>query len=295
MAMNVLITGAASGFGRLTTVALAQRDYNVFATMRGLSGPRTEAANSLTEETASLPGSVSAYDLDVTSDASVSRTVSDILNDHGHIDVVINNAGIIGVGFLEVFGLDQLQRLVDVNVYGAMRVNNAVLPSMRKRASGLLVQITSVVAGYTLPFGAAYAASKAMAERIAEGYRYDLSSLGIDSVILQPGAYPTEIMNKMVAPSHPELLQEYAAAAPIVEKFSENYPNLAFGNSPPNPQFVADTLVQLIETPAGKRPLRTVADAKVGHLAESVNACLRDIQNKLMHELEVSELAQVQP
>lgn len=291
--MNVLITGSASGFGRLTTVALAQRGYNVFATMRGLSGPRAEAAKSLVEETGGVSGHVSAYDLDVTSDESVAAAVSDILGDHGHIDVVVNNAGIVGMGVLEVFGLEQLQRLVDVNVYGAMRVNNAVLPSMRKRGSGLLVQITSVVAGYTLPFAAAYAASKAMAERIAEGYRYDLSSLGIDSVILQPGAYPTEIMNKMVAPSHPELMQEYASVGPIAARFSENYRNLVFGSSPPNPEFVAESLVHLIETPAGARPLRTVADARVGHLAESVNATLGDIQSKLMHELDVSELAQV--
>lgn len=291
--MNVLITGAASGFGRLTALSLAKRGYTVFATMRGQSGPRAEAAGSLTEEAEKLSGSIFVYDLDVTSDESVNDAVSDILSNHEHIDVVINNAGIFGMGFLEVFGLEQLQKLVDVNVYGAVRVNNAVLPSMRKRASGLLIQITSVVTGYTLPFCAAYAASKAMAERIAEGYRYDLSSFGIDSVILQPGAYPTEIVNKVIEPSHPELMQEYAAVAPVTEKFSENYSRFAYGDDPPNPQFVADKLVRLIETPAGSRPLRTVADARIGGIAETVNACLADTQKKVLHDLDISELAQV--
>jgi len=294
MKYNILITGAASGFGRLSTISLLKNGYTVFATLRDMGSRRAEAADSLRNDASGLPGELHIYEMDVTDDSSVTSAVSSVLDSHGNIDVVVNNAGMFGAGINEVFGLEQLQKLMDVNVYGGIRVNNAVLPTMRKQKSGLLVQVTSTTACYSLPTCASYIATKAAAERIAEGNRYELSPLGIDSVILQPGAYPTEIMEKLMPPAHPELMSEYASAAPYIEKFSQNYRDYAFSEPPPDPQFVADTLVRLIETPAGERPLRTVADAKVPHLAEAVNSALSEIQQKIMTDLDIAELSQVQ-
>jgi len=106
--------------------------------------------------------------------------------------VVVNNAGIGITGLLESFTIEQAKQQFDVNVFGVLRVNGAVMPSMRKQGSGLIIQISSGLGRVVIPFLGIYTASKFAIEAVAEVYHYELKQLGIESVIIQPGAYPTD-------------------------------------------------------------------------------------------------------
>src|SRR5207247_4739707 len=116
------------------------------------------------------------------------------------------------------FAVEQVQELFDVNVFGALRVNRAVLPHMRARGSGLLLQIGSVLGRVMWPLTGVYAATKHALEAISESYRYDLAPLGIDSVIVEPGAYPTEMSRgSLLMPSDRARAKEYGAAGRPIE------------------------------------------------------------------------------
>src|SRR3954447_8709607 len=124
----VFVTGCSSGFGRLTAELLATEGYRVFATMRDSATRNAVAAADLD----GTPG-IRVLDMDVTSEASVAAAVASALDDAGHIDSVVNNAGLANFGLTEAFTPDQWKQLFDINLFGCVRVNRAVLPSMRRR------------------------------------------------------------------------------------------------------------------------------------------------------------------
>ena len=134
---TILITGSNSGFGRLTAETLARQGHNVYASMRESAGKNATAAAELKELAAASNLNLTVVDLDITDDGSVEQAVNDILDISGFIDVVINNAGILSQGPLEGYTADQVYRQFDANVFSVLRVNRAVLPSMRERRSGL--------------------------------------------------------------------------------------------------------------------------------------------------------------
>src|SRR6266404_4581732 len=166
----VLITGSSTGFGRLFTETLARKGHTVFATMRDLGGRNAKNASEIRAlvEKESLP--IHVLELDVTNDASVERAVDAAIAKSGRIDVAINNAGYYLSGLEEAVTTEQAQRLMDTNFLGPVRVNRAVLPS----------------AGF-------YCASKFALEALAESYSYELAAQGIESVIVEPGAYETPV------------------------------------------------------------------------------------------------------
>jgi NAD(P)-dependent dehydrogenase (short-subunit alcohol dehydrogenase family) len=147
----VLITGSSTGFGRLFTKTLAGKGHTVFATMRDPGGRNAKNASEIgtLAEKDSLP--IHVLELDVTDDASVERTVDAAVGKAGRIDVAINNAGYYLSGLAEAVTTEQAQRLMDTNFLGAVRVNRAVLPHMRRQRSGVLMHISSA-AGLLLPW-----------------------------------------------------------------------------------------------------------------------------------------------
>ena len=135
---------------------------------------------------------------------------------------------------------------------------------MRAQGSGLLVHLSSLIARVTMPFMTPYSASKAAVESIAEGTRYELSGLGVDSVLVEPGAFPTDLMKGAVFPTDAATVAAYGPIAGIPQKMGEGLGALFSSPNAPRPQDVADTVLRLIETPAGSRPLRTTVG---GHTA----------------------------
>src|SRR5229473_367577 len=164
----VLITGSSTGFGRLFTETLARKGHTVFATMRDLGGRNAKNASEIRTlaQKDSLP--IHVLELDVTDDASVARAVDAAVAKAGRIDVAINNAGYVVSGLAEAVTTEQAQRLMDTNFLGAVRVNRAVLPHMRRQRSGVLIHISSAAGRIIAPSMGFYCASKFALEAIVE-------------------------------------------------------------------------------------------------------------------------------
>lgn len=197
-------------------------------------------------------------ELDVSDDQSVNQGISSILRDAGHLDAVVNNAGIVGLGSIEAFSIEQTQAMFNTNVFGPIRVIQAVLPSMRKRKSGLIIQIASVGGRVYLPFHGIYNSTKWAVELIAEGLNYELASYGIDSVIIEPGAFNTEIMGKFAAPDKTEIDEEYVEFNKGKEIMFGGMMETITADDAPGPVWIADAIKKLVDMPAGERPIRTV-------------------------------------
>ncbi|HWO73957.1 MAG TPA: SDR family oxidoreductase, partial [Dehalococcoidia bacterium] len=250
----VLVTGCSSGFGELIAKTCAHAGHNVFATMRDLGGRNAAAAGALAAWARDERLQVTLLEMDVADSASVRGAVEQVFASAGRVDVVVNNAGIAAGGPLEAFDIEQMQALYDVNVWGPLRVDKAVLPQMRERRSGLLIHVTSTL-GRILPFsGGLYPASKWAAEGLAESLHYQLKPFGVDVAILEPGSFPTPAVSKAMRPNDKAVAEAYAAVPPVARRAAEVPPDY----KPPDPQEVADAVLRLIEMPAGKRPLRTV-------------------------------------
>ena len=279
---NVVITGSNSGFGRLTAETLAKGGHSVYATMREAGGRNAAAAKELQ---ALAGGKVQVVELDVTSDASVQKAIDAIAaKTGGAIDVVFNNAGRFSMGIQEAFKVEEVQALFETNVFGPMRVNRAVLPHLRKRRQGLLVYTSSVAGRFSVPCMGTYSASKYALEALADAQRDELASLGIDVVLIEPGAFPTEVGMKALYANDNDRAGGYGEAATIPQKMGEGLGQLFSSPTAPNPQDVADAVKKLIDTPAGKRPNRVVVDNISGDPVRALNA----VYDKHRHDIMVA-------
>ncbi len=267
--LNILITGATAGFGRETAQKLASDGHQVFATTRGVHGKNADASQSLEHWASERDLSLKVVEIDVSDDQSVSQGISSILEDAGHLDVVVNNAGIVGLGPMEAYSIDQTEAMYNTNVFGPLRVIQAVLPGMRKRKSGLIVQISSVGGRTYLPFHGIYNSTKWAVESIAEGLNFELAAHGIDSVIIEPGAFNTSIMGKFGAAEYTEIENEYPEFNKDKETMFGRMLKTITSEEAPGPIWIADAIKKLIDMPAGRRPIRTVVgEAATGGVRE---------------------------
>lgn len=259
MSKTIFITGTSTGFGKLTTITLANAGHTVIAGMRNVDGKNAAAA----EELSNLPN-VEVVEIDVTNDESVKSAFEKVFAKYSHIDVLINNAAVSGFGLLEGYSIDQIKKMFEVNFYGVLRTYDAVLPSMRQAKNGLIINITTGASGHTLPFMIPYMASKFVVESITEGMQDELADYGIENVSIQPGVYPTEMTNGTKAglnADKEEIITQYGDAA--TEKFNALGTSL-FGKMAEfdmNPQTIADGILQLVEMKKGTHPLRFPLDA----------------------------------
>jgi NAD(P)-dependent dehydrogenase (short-subunit alcohol dehydrogenase family) len=250
----VLVTGSSSGFGELIVKTLARAGHTVFASMRGTTA-RNAAAAERQEEWARSEGlTLHVLELDVADTASVNSAVERAIALEGRLDVVVNNAGIAAGGPLEAFDIEQMHELFEVNVYGPLRVDKAVLPHMRARGSGLLIHVSSTL-GRILPnSGGLYPASKWALEGLAESLHYQLRPFGVEVVILEPGSFPTPAVSRGMRPNDQRVVEQYASVATATRRDVE--PSSDY--TPPDPQEVADEVLRLMTLPQGTRPLRSV-------------------------------------
>lgn len=186
-----LITGTSSGIGRATAVLLASRGHTVYATMRD-----TAKSTKLLGMAEAAGTSVRVVALDVTDDDSVRAGVGAVMADAGRIDVLINNAGIGYNAVVEDLDIERMKSVYDTNVFGAVRCTKAVLPGMRERGSGHIVNVTSIAGRVTAPAQAAYTSSKFAFEAISEHLAQEVSRYGIRVSIIEPGVTRTAILAK---------------------------------------------------------------------------------------------------
>jgi NADP-dependent 3-hydroxy acid dehydrogenase YdfG len=255
----IFITGTSTGFGKLMTITLSKAGHTVIAGMRGTSGKNSEVAKEL-----SALDNVEVVDIDVTDDNSVTKAFDNVITKYGRVDVLINNAGLAGFGLVEAYSIDQIKKFFEVNFYGVIRTYQAVLPSMRKAKSGLIINLTSGASGHSMPFMGPYLASKFSVEAITEAIQDELSQFNIENVTIQPGVYPTEMNSGSKAgiqADKPEITEEYNPIA--AEMFNVIGAGL-FGKMQEfdmNPQVIADGVLKLVNMEQGTRPLRYPLDA----------------------------------
>ncbi|WP_289054238.1 SDR family oxidoreductase [Carboxylicivirga marina] len=261
----VLITGTNSGFGYLTAKSAAAKGYTVYATIRDVNGRNADKAKEL-----SAVDNVNVVELDVTDGEGVNRVVADLIAKEGQLDVVVNNAGFYGGGLAETYTADDIEKMFDVNVKGLWRVTKASLAQMRKQGEGLIVNISSGLGRFSAPFMTVYNGTKFAVEGLTEGLHYEVRPLGVDVVLIQPGAFPTEIFGKVAYGSDQGVASAYGDLAKIPEQIGAGMGQM-FETVKPDPQMVPDAVLQLIDTPKGQRPLRTVVDAMTGDFVEKAN------------------------
>jgi NAD(P)-dependent dehydrogenase (short-subunit alcohol dehydrogenase family) len=200
---TVLITGGTDGLGRAAALLLAEKGYRVFA-----SGRSAEKRAELDAIGASKKLPVESLELDVCDEASVSRGVQHVLQSAGSLDILVNNAGVGLMAVAEELKLDDLRRLYETNIFGVLRVTQAVLPHMRERGKGRILMLSSVAGIVTPPCYAAYSSSKHAVEAISNALRMELYPFEIDVVLIEPGYIMTSFQQ-----TAREMAQEYVDGA----------------------------------------------------------------------------------
>jgi NAD(P)-dependent dehydrogenase (short-subunit alcohol dehydrogenase family) len=276
MGHKILITGASGGFGKLTVLSLLEKGHQLAAAMRDINGKNKIVADELRKAGAKI------IELDITNDQSVSNGVTKSIADLGGLDVLINNAGVGTIGMQEFFTTADYQKLFEVNVFGVQRMNRAVAPYFREHKKGLIIYISSLLGRIAMPFYGPYQSSKWALEAMAENYRVELSSFGIENCIVEPGGYPTTFMENLLKPSDNSQVNSYGEFMNVPAQMFGGFENVLKNSPQQNPQRVADAMVELIEKPYGEKPFRTPVDfIGMGDLIQKYNEHLEQITTGL--------------
>ena len=268
MAQNkvAVVTGSSSGFGLLTVVELAKAGFFVVATMRAPQR-RTRLDAALSSAGNNLVSQIDVRQLDITNFEKIPSAISEIVRDHGRIDVLVNNAGFAVGGFAEDVLLEELRLQLETNFFGQVAVTKAVLPTMRAQRSGHVIMLSSILGLMGQPVISSYCASKHALEGWSEALRIELRSLGIKVVLVEPGAYKTDIWTRNVLVSrgstddsspNKERSRSYVAGV------KESKQEMA------DPVEVAHLITRLAQDPNPRLRYRAGRDAKIGYFMRAL-------------------------
>ena len=273
----ILVTGASSGIGKLSALALAAAGHTVYASMRGVAGKNAAKARELRDWSFARGLDLRVVELDVLSQVSADAAVATIVAEQGRLDVVMHNAGHLVVGPTEAYTPEEITAVFNTNVLGAQRVNRAALPVLREQQRGLLLWIGSTTTrGGFPPFLGPYAAAKAAMDSLAVTMSFELARFGIETSIVVPGAFTsgTDHFANAGKPADEAKAAAYARYAGLMDQIGARLTALM----PPeaDPRAVADEVVRVVGLAHGKRPFRSVVDfmddgaAAVTEVAERV-------------------------
>ena len=188
-----IVTGSSSGIGLESALLLARNGYIIYATMRS---PEKDTSIKTAVQKEGLP--IRVVQLDVTDDSSVKNAVDHIISEASRIDVLVNNAGYGLGGALEDLSMEEIKSQYETNLFGLIRVTQAVLPTMRKQRSGRIVNLSSGAGIFGYPGGSAYVSTKFAVEGLSESIAYELEPFGIKVILIEPGFIRTNFTNAMV-------------------------------------------------------------------------------------------------
>ncbi|WP_159104031.1 SDR family NAD(P)-dependent oxidoreductase [Rhodopseudomonas sp. B29] len=283
MPKTLLITGASRGLGRDIAETSARAGYRVFASMRDPHGRNRERANALWSQ------GIDVVSLDVTNDDSVERAVQTVLRKTPRIDVLVNNAGIASAGITEAFTPAQFQALLDTNVVGLLRTARAVLPGMRRAGAGLIINIGSTMGRITHPFLGLHAAGKFAVEALTDSLRYEVSSFGVNVVLVQQSSLPTSNAPTTCEPVDKEREESYGDMArlsgAVLQRVSTSFRAEAVSDL----HEVSVTVTELIDSPAGTRPARSIVGTPNG--VDEINQSTARLQQQWRDQFGLRALA----
>jgi NAD(P)-dependent dehydrogenase (short-subunit alcohol dehydrogenase family) len=294
---TIVVTGASSGFGRLTANALASAGHTVYASMRETKGRNAPQVADVEQFARDHRVDLRAIELDVNSQPSVDAGIAQIMKAQGQLDVVVHNAGHMVFGPAEAFTPEQLAELYDINVLSTQRVNRAALPHLRKQRQGLLVWVSSSSsAGGTPPYLSPYFAAKAGMDALAVQYARELSRWGIETSIIVPGAFTrgTNHFAHAGRPGDTQRVAEYEAGP--TQGLGEQIQKAFAAIVPPDADVaaVADAIVNVVGAPYGKRPFRVHVDPTEDGAAVSF-AVMDRVRAEMLHRVGLSDLLGPRP
>lgn len=233
-----LITGTSSGFGLLTAVRLASNGYQVAATMRNTA--RAGELMILAQEKG-VADRIHLLQLDVTDSESIQQAVAEVLGHFGQIDVLVNNAGFALGGYVEELTLTDWRDQMETNFFGLVAMTRAVLPHMRQRGNGFIINVSSVSGLAGFPGYGPYAASKFAVEGYSESLRHEMAPYGVHVVLVEPGAFRTPIWNKGLERIRTAEDSPYRDRLNAVLQYSRQAAKTA-----PDPQQVAELIARIV-------------------------------------------------
>lgn len=193
MTKVAVVTGSSSGIGFETSLLLARNQFETYATMRNLN-KSTELLEIAAKENIPLK----VIPLDVDDDASVDNAFDTILKENERIDVLVNNAGFDMFGSLEELTIDEIRAQFETNFFGVVRTTKAVIPTMRKQGSGVIIIVSSIGGRVGLvPFNTPYHASKFALEGFTESLRHELAEFGVKAILIEPGGVKTNFVDNI--------------------------------------------------------------------------------------------------
>jgi NAD(P)-dependent dehydrogenase (short-subunit alcohol dehydrogenase family) len=230
-----LITGSSTGLGRALAQAVLERGYHLVATAR-----QPEQLKELSDR---YPDRVTTIALDVTNAQSIQQAVEAALSAYDRIDVLVNNAGYGTLGAIEEVSDDDIKRQFDTNLFGALNLTRAVLPTMREQQSGHILNISSVGGVASAAGIGIYSATKFALEGLSEALAQEVKPLGIKVTIIEPGAFRTDFRGRsLVVPTH--TISDYAETSyKTMQRTQANN-----GNQPGDPSKAAAAIIQVVES-----------------------------------------------
>jgi len=258
----IVITGAGSGFGRLTALELARAGHKVYASMRDLSGHSKDKADEIRAIAAAETLDLMPLELDVRYEASCRSAADYVHAAAGRIDIVINNAAMMMADITESFRPEQFAQIFDLNAISWVRVNRAFLPYMRCQNEGLLLYVGSGITQIPDPFTGPYAASKAAGDVLAQIMGLENSRYNIETVICMPGAYTsgTDHFKHAVVGANPTVVDQYGKLAGLAEELAAKLDSTNVSGARTDAKEVAERIREVIDMPHGTRPYRFEVD-----------------------------------
>lgn len=265
----VLITGASSGMGKETAKLLAQNGYIVYAAAR-----RTDKMSDL------IQLGINTISMDVTDDQSMADAVHQIIAKDKRIDILINNAGFGSYGAVEDVDLKQARYQLEVNVFGATRLIQLILPHMRNQKSGKIVNISSIGGKFATPFGGWYHASKFALEALSDSLRNEVKPFNIDVIVIEPGGIKTEWGNIAFESLNKNI--ENSAYKELAAKFIDTFTKTIDKNA--EPIVIAEIIKKAIESKNPKTRYIGGYMARAGILARKL------LSDKMLDKMIMSQL-----
>lgn len=242
--VRILITGCSTGIGRASAIELTERGHEVLATAR-----RPESIAGL-----DVAGTLV---LDVDDDASVAAALAAA----GEVDVLVNNAGFEISGPGELMPIAEVRAMFETNFFGTLRMMQGVIPQMRERGSGVIVNMSSIAGRVSQPYGSFYSASKFAVEALTEGFKYELGHFGIRLHLIEPGVIDTAFRGNIR-----HFNKDAAVYAGLTEQWEGATDKLRGGNPKPGPELVAGVIADVVEDPGAvlRHPVGDDADLVIG-------------------------------
>ena len=235
-----VVTGSSSGLGYETSLVLARIGFDTYATMRNIEGGGAKQIADIAKNE-NLP--LEIIQLNVDNDNSVSDAINRIVSEKNSIDIVVNNAGYDLMGALEETSMDEIKAQFETNSFGALRVMQAVIPTMRKQGGGIIVNTTSLGGRISFPLNSAYHATKFALEGLSESIRYELEPFGIKIIVIEPGGVGSNFLKnlKMATKTSDPLNAPYRSLENRISEYFKQWSQNAI-----HPSEVAKVILQAV-------------------------------------------------